>query len=230
MLLLSRDAAWIERLGRLTQRGGWPFEARAELPTRRAAPTERTLIVLDRALAGASPARAVAVLRREYAQAAIVLACTEDELGPTAMAASLSSGADEMVSKAWLDARILERLALLRDAALAAETRVSADGNLRVDRRARRAFVRARSKWAPLELAAQDLELLWLLLCDEGREVERADLVSALNDAFGRELEVETVSRRVLALRRALKPWGGALESVRGGRYRLDSSRRRSTT
>jgi DNA-binding response OmpR family regulator len=107
---------------------------------------------------------------------------------------------------------------------------VSANGDLKVDRRARRAFVRARGRWKTLELAAQDLELLWRLLGCEGQEVERGELVQWLRTAFGREVEAETVSRRVLALRRTLKPWDGELESVRGGRYRLASSRRRSTT
>jgi DNA-binding response OmpR family regulator len=230
MLVLSRDAAWIERLVGLTRRGGWTVEARVDLPTRREAPAERALIVLDRALAGASPARAVSVLRAEYEMAAVVLACAEDELGPASMAAALSSGADDMVSKSWTDGRLLERLSVLRDGALASEVRVSSDGALKVDRRARRAFVRARGRWTALELSAQDLELLWRLLGGEGQEIERAELVHALRSAFGREVEVETVSRRILALRRALKPWPGSLESVRGGRYRLESARRRSTT
>jgi DNA-binding response OmpR family regulator len=230
VLLLSRDAAWIDRLRGLAQRGGWPLEARDEMPTRRTAPAERSLIVLDRALAGAVPARAVAALRAEYALAAVVLACTEDELGPVSMAASLSSGADDMLSKSWPDARLLERLSVLRDGALAAESRVSADGGLKVDRRSRRAFARRRGRWEPLGLAAQDLELLWMLLGREGGEVERGELVHALGAAFGRDIEAETVARRVLALRRSLKPWGGTIESVRGGRYRLASSRRRSTT
>jgi DNA-binding response OmpR family regulator len=215
MLVLSRDAAWIERLVGLTRRGGWTVEARVDLPTRREAPAERALIVLDRALAGASPARAVSVLRAEYEMAAVVLACAEDELGPASMAAALSSGADDMVSKSWTDGRLLERLSVLRDGALASEVR---------------AFVRARGRWTALELSAQDLELLWRLLGGEGQEIERAELVHALRSAFGREVEVETVSRRILALRRALKPWPGSLESVRGGRYRLESARRRSTT
>jgi len=230
VLLITRDAAWIERLSRGARRGGWPVEAQSAPPTRNSAPAERALIVLDRALAGGAPARAVAALRAEYAMAAIVLACTEDELGPASMAAALSSGADDVISKAWTDERVLARLAVLRDGALAAEERVSSDGGLKVDRRARRAFALARGRWTPLDLAAQDLELLWGLLGREGQEVERGELVSWLRSAFGREVEAETVSRRVLALRRALKPWNGALESVRGGRYRLASSRRRSKT
>jgi DNA-binding response OmpR family regulator len=230
MLVLSRDAAWIDRLRRLAERGGWTMEAREKLSTRGEPASGRALVVIDRALAGAVPARAIAVLRGAFATSAIVLACAEAELGAAAVAAALSSGADDTVLKSWPDARLAARLSSLRDGALAAEVRASADGALRIDRRSRRAFVRGRGRWSALALAAADLELLWRLLVGDGEEVSRADLLHALKTAFGRDVEVETVSRRILALRRALKPWKGRIESVRGGRYRLVAPRRRSTT
>jgi DNA-binding response OmpR family regulator len=231
MLVLSRDADWIERLERLAARGGWTVAARAELSARGERTAGQALVLLDRALAGPVPARAVAVLRESYPEASVVLVCVDEELSPAAVAAALSSGADETVVKTWPDSRLADRLASLRDAALAAGLRLSADGALKVDRRSRRAYARARGRWETLPLTAPDLELLWRLLIREGEDVTRAELLQALKDAFGREVEAETVSRRILALRRALKPWrGGVLESVRGGRYRLASSRRRSTT
>jgi len=230
MLVLSRDASWIEQLERLAARGGWTVEALAELPAHGPRPVERALVLIDRALAGAVPARAVAALRESYPSAAVVLACVDEELSPAAVAAALTSGADETVVKTWPDARLAERLSAVRDAALSAGLRVSADGTLKVDRRSRRAFVLARGRWAVLPLTAQDLELLWRLLAREEEIVSRAELLQALKEAFGREVEAETVSRRILALRRALTPWSGTLEAVRGGRYRLASSRRRSKT
>jgi DNA-binding response OmpR family regulator len=230
MLVLSRDVAWIERLRRLAERGGWPVEASDKLAARDLSGPDRALVVLDRALAGAAPARAVAALRGAFATAAIVLACAEVELGADAVAAALSSGADDTIVKSWPDARLSARLSSLRDGALAAEVRASADGALKIDRRSRRAFVRAGGRWSALALTAPDFELLWRLLVREGEEVSRAELLHALKTAFGREVEVETVSRRVLALRRVLKTWKGRIESVRGGRYRLVSPRRRSTT
>lgn len=230
MLVFSRDAAWVTRLGKVAERGGWPVEARGDLPERGTAAYERTLIVLDRSLAGVSPARAVAALRELCTGAAVALACGEREAGSTALSEALASGADETLLKSWSDARLAARLSALRDAALAADARFSADGGLRLDRRARRAYARSRSRWLALRMTAQDFELLWRLLEREGEEVGRAELSDALESAFGREAGPETVSRRILALRLALAPWRGTIESARGGRYRLAFARRRSST
>jgi DNA-binding response OmpR family regulator len=69
------------------------------------------------------------------------------------------------------------------------------------------------------------------LLQSEGDAVSRERLLDVLRQSAGREVEAETVSRRALSLRRALAPWKGKIETVRGGFYRLvSSSRRRSTT
>lgn len=230
MLVFSRDAAWVTRLGRVAERGGWPIEARGELPERAAAAYERALIVLDRSLAGASTARAVAVLRGLCPGAAVALACGEREAGPNVVSEALTAGADETLLKSWSDDRLTARLAGLRDRALATDARVSVDGALRLDRRARRAYARARSRWLALDVTAPGFELLWRLLEREGQSVDRAELADTLGTVFGREAGPQTVSRRILALRRALAPWRGTIESARGGRYRLASARRRSST
>ncbi len=230
VLVISRDAAWVTRLGKVAERGGWPIEARGELPARGAGAFERVLVVLDRSLAGAVPARTVAALRELCPGASVALACAEREAGPNVVSEALTSGADETVLKSWSDDRLTARLSTLRDRALATDARVSADGGLSLDRRARRAYARSRAGWLALDVTAPGFELLWRLLEHEGRPVSRAELADALDAAFGREAGPETVSRRILALRRALAPWPGTVESARDGRYRLVSARRRSST
>lgn len=230
MIAVTRDAAWAARLDGLAARGGWPLTAVDALPSSAGSAPDQTVVVLDRALAGAAPARIVAGLRAMFPSARIALACSDAELGADAVAAGLGSGADEVVVKSWADARLLARLSSLRDAALASAVRVSVDGALKAELRSRRAFVRARARWTELPLPAAEFALLWSLLGSEGEAVPRERLLDALRAVSGREIESETVSRRALSLRRALAPWKGTVESVRGGFYRLASSRRRSST
>ncbi|MCM2304205.1 MAG: winged helix-turn-helix domain-containing protein [Elusimicrobia bacterium] len=228
MLVLSRDGAWLSRLENLAERGGWPFEARAALPSPgRTPPPERALAVLDRALAGGAPAKAVSVLRALYPGVAIVLSVDASEMDYAGAAAAVSCGADEVVGKAWTDAKLSQRLAILRDRSLFSQTRISADGALKAERRAHRVHVKARGGWKEVELDAGGFALLWRLLEREGESVSRAELGQALASATGRERESATVTRRLAALKKALARWPGAVETARGGLYRLASPRRR---
>lgn len=227
MLVLSRDAGWLSRLGCLALRGGWLFEARAAAsPLERTLPSEHALVMLDRGLAGAAPAKAVSALRALYPGAAIVLVFDAREMNHDAVAAAVSCGVDEVLGKSWPDEKILPRLAALRDRSLAAQTRVSADGALKAERRAHRALVKSRGRWKELSLDAGGFALLWRLLEREGEPVSREELSAALASAAGREREVGTVARRLAALKKALAPWTGAIESARGGLYRLAPSER----
>lgn len=227
MLLVSRDAAWTARLRLLATRVGWPVEVRHELPTQlKLPPPERALVLLDRALAGAAPGKTIEGLRGVYPWASIALACAEDELAPQPMAESLASGADDVIGKPWPDGQLLSKLAVLRDRALAAEERVSADGGLRLERRSRRVYAKAGKAWRDLQLSAQDFELLWALLNREGEPVSRADLAAALGSASGRSVENEAAARRMQTLRGRLRPWKGRLLTVRGGGYKLESAPR----
>lgn len=230
MIAVTRDAAWAMRLDALASRGGWPFAAIDALPAGRGSALERAVIVLDRASSGPSLSRSVASLRALYPSARVVLACTDAELGAAGAGAGIASGADEVIAKTWSDEKVFAKLSSLRDAALAAEVRVSADGDLKVELRSHRAFVRARTKWSELPLASAEFALLFALLAAEGTPLSRERLLAEMRRADGREVEPETVARRILSLRRALKPWKGEVATVRGGSYLLASSRRRSTT
>ncbi len=228
MLVLSRDGAWLMRLESLADRGGWPFEACAALPAPgRTPPPERALIVLDRAIAGAVPLKAVAALRALYPIAAIVLVIDESEMGHDGVMLAVSCGADEVLGKHWLDAKIALRLAGLRDRTLASHARHSADGALKAERRAHRAQLKIRGRWKDLALDAGGFALLWCLLEREGQSVSRAELGAALAAAAGRELDGGTVARRLAALKKDLAGWTGSIESARGGLYRLVSVARR---
>jgi len=225
MLVLSRDSAWLTRLEDIAYRGGWPFEARAALPAAGATPPpERALVVLDRALAGAAPRTAVAALRALYPGAAIVLAFNAGEMDHDAVTAAVSCGADEVLGKSWPGEKVAPKLAALRDRALAGQARLSADGALKAERRAHRVLIKTRGRWKELALDGGGFALLWRLLDREGEPVSRAELGAVLSSAAGREFEVGTVSRRLAALKKALRSWTGDIVSARGGLYRLVSA------
>ncbi len=182
--------------------------------------------MLDRALAGASAGKAVAALRALYPAATVVLACDEGDLN--AVASAVDCGADDVLGKTWPAERLAARLATLRDQALLSQVRVSADGGLRAERRSHRVLVRARGKWKEIAVDAPGFAALWRLLEREGEPVTREELGVAIAAASGREREPGTVARRVASLRAALRAWSGAVESARGGVYRLVSAKRRS--
>jgi DNA-binding response OmpR family regulator len=229
MLVLSRDGAWLSRLEAIARRGGWPFVACAVLPVSgRAHPPERVIAVLDRALAGAVPKKAVEAFRVLYPGVAIVLAFDASEMHHDAVADAVSCGADEVLAKSWSDEKLSPKLAVLRDRSLAAQFRLSTDGALRAELRAHRALIRSRGRWKEIALDGGSFALLWLLLEREGDAVSRAELSAALAAATGRELETGTITRRLAALRKAISSWPGDIETARGGLYRIASAPRKS--
>ncbi len=231
MIAVTRDVVWALRLGTAAARGGWTFSVVDALPSGRGGDgADRAVVVLDRACAGPALSRAVAGLRALFPSARVVLACTDAELGASGAGAGIASGADEVLVKTWSDETVAARLSSLRDAALAAEVRVSVDGGLKAERRSHRAYVRRRGRWSELPLASAEFALLFALLAAEGAALSRERLLAELRRVDGREVELATVARQVLSLRRALAPWKGKIETVRGGFYRLSSSRRRSMT
>ena len=232
MIAVSQDAAWLARLQAAAARGGWEFAIVGADSPRDSKAAARSVLVVDRAVVRGALRREVAGLRERYPQARIALAFSEAELGADGVAAGLASGADEVIAKSWPDERLFSRLAALRDEVLASAVRMSGDLELKAEKRSRRVFHLKRGRWHELDVASAEFALLWALLCAEGEPVTRERLLAALREAAGREIEAETLSRRALSLRRALAPWKGKVETVRGGSYRLVSSeaRRRSTT
>lgn len=200
---------------------GWPFAALAAVPASpRGLPLERALVICDEAIIGRDASKAVSVLRGHYPSAIIIVACDPHGRGLTT---ALACGADEILDTALGSARLRAHLSGLRERALAASARTSADGGLLADVRSRRAFVRARGAWKDLGLTSADFELTWLLLEREGVPSGRESLLAALGALLGREPSLETLSRRVRGLKKALAPWGGELESRPEG-VRLVSS------
>lgn len=216
MLVVTRDADWELRLKALCVRGRWDFVSCRTIPA--ADQTRETvLVVVDN-----SHARSVGALRAHHSSASVVLALASSEMTADTLREALASGADEVLGKDWSDEKLRAKIAAYFDRALAADVRVSGDGTLKAELRSHRAYVSVRDKWKDLKLHPAEFALLWRLLAREGQAVSREELLGTLKSALNRDFEAETVARRALTLRKALRSWkGGKIESVRGGFYRL---------
>jgi len=217
LLVVTRDTDWERKLKALSVHGGWAFESCQTLSSLGKATRERVLVIVDSA-----EAREVAGLRALHATASVVLALAPSEMSPESLKEALASGVDEVLGKDWAEAKLFAKLSVFFDRALAADVRMSGDGTLKAEKRSHRAYVSVRNKWKDLKLHPAEFSLLWRLLEREGRSVSREELLRELKSALNRDFEAETVARRALTLRKALRSWkGGKIESVRGGFYRL---------
>jgi DNA-binding response OmpR family regulator len=230
MIVITRDKPWAKRLSELAGLGGWPLSVIPVVPKdTRGLSREAALIVLDRSAAGASIAKTVSALRLLYPNTRMALAFSESELGIDGVAAGVVSGADDVLIKTWSNEKLLMRFSSLHDSALSAGIRLSEDGNLKIDKRSRRVYVRDRGRWKERAILAVEFSLLYALLSCEGQMLSREHLVTTLGLTERKDLQVETVARRIRSLRTALAEWSGEIKTLRGGFYRLTSSRRRST-
>ena len=216
MLVVTHDEAWARRLKAFCVRGRWDFSSCRTIPAADKT-REAVLVVVDN-----SHMRSVGALRAHHAAASVVLALASSEMTAEGLREALASGADEVLGKDWSDEKLSAKISVFFDRALTADVRVSGDGSLKAEKRSHRAYVSVRDKWKDLKLHPAEFTLLWRLLAREGQAVSREELLRALKSALNRDFEAETVARRALALRKALRSWkGGKIESVRGGFYRL---------
>ncbi|MEK7389432.1 MAG: hypothetical protein AAB036_07025, partial [Elusimicrobiota bacterium] len=221
MVVISRDHDWLSRAGRLASGISGSFEALASVPRPgRPLSLDAALVVIDRGLAGGTPAKAIGVLRALYPSAAIALVFDEKDTGPDALSAAVSCGADDVIGKSWSDDAIAGRLGELSDKSISQRARTSPDGALKVDRRAQRALVLVQGRWKDAALDGGSFALLWRLMESPGERVTLTALRDCLAEALGRELEMATLRRRLAALGRSLSPWPGQLKAARGGFYR----------
>lgn len=223
MIVFSKDDDWVDKLRRIAVPGAMALSVHRRL-ARVGEPhaSEGRLVVLDREIAGAAPARIVQDMRALFPAAFVVIACADHELSSDAMPLMLSSGADDFVGKTWPDAKLLGRFRSLSERALLAAVRESRDGSLRLELRSHRALLGDKKNRVEIFLPAAEFALLWRLLGRQTEAVARAELLEVLRAAVGREVETEALSRRMRSLQRSLSAWkSGRLETVRGGYYRL---------
>ena len=130
--------------------------------------------------------------------------------------AGLDAGADDYLGKPYELAEVEARLRALVRRRLDLTDEVSV-GRLRLDRRARRAFVGDE----PFDLPAREFEVLWELLTPPGRVVSKQSLSNKLSD-FDEALGANALEAFISRLRKKLMGSGAAIRTLRGLGYLVE--------
>lgn len=131
--------------------------------------------------------------------------------------AGLDAGADDYLGKPFDLAEVEARLRALVRRRLDLTDEVGV-GHLRLDRRARRAFVGAE----PLDLPAREFEVLWELLTPPGRVVSKQSLSNKLSD-FDESLGANALEAFISRLRKKLQGSGASIRTLRGLGYVVEA-------
>ncbi|MGD9704301.1 MAG: response regulator transcription factor [Acidimicrobiia bacterium] len=174
------------------------------------------VIVLDVMLPGINGFKVCAALREKQIWTPILMLTAKD--GELDEAEALDTGADDFLSKPFSYVVLLARLrALLRRGAPARPPVLTA-GPLQLDVGARICTLDGR----PVELTGRELSILEYLMRRHDEVVPKSEILEHVWD-FAREGGDNVVEVHVSALRRKLG--AGAIETVRGGGYRIASRR-----
>lgn len=179
------------------------------------------LIVLDIRLPDLSGTEVCRTLRQEarFARTGILmLTGLADEADKVE---AFDAGADDYVTKPFSPREILLRVrAIVRRADPSAEGEHLRLGNMEIDVPGQRVLVAKKA----VDLTAIEFKLLVHLVSRPGRVQSRETL---LDEVWGIQAEVftRTVDAHVANLRKKLGPFGAAIETVRGGGYRISDLR-----
>jgi DNA-binding response OmpR family regulator len=130
--------------------------------------------------------------------------------------AGLDAGADDYLGKPFELAEVEARLRALVRRRLDLTDEVSV-GRLRLDRRARRAFIGDE----PLDLPAREFEVLWELLTPPGRVLSKQTLSNKLSD-FDEALGANALEAFISRLRKKLLGSGASIRTLRGLGYLVE--------
>ncbi|CAN5122855.1 response regulator [soil metagenome] len=130
--------------------------------------------------------------------------------------AGLDAGADDYLGKPFELAEVEARLRALVRRRLDLTDEVSV-GRLRLDRRARRAFVGDEA----LDLPAREFEVLWELLTPPGRVLSKQSLSNKLSD-FDDALGANALEAFISRLRKKLLGSGASIRTLRGLGYLVE--------
>ncbi|MBC7727418.1 MAG: response regulator transcription factor [Microbacteriaceae bacterium] len=131
--------------------------------------------------------------------------------------AGLDAGADDYLGKPFDLAEVEARLRALVRRRLDLTDEVGV-GHLRLDGRARRAFVGTE----PLDLPAREFEVLWELLTPPGRVVSKQSLSNKLSD-FDEALGANALEAFISRLRKKLQGSGAGIRTLRGLGYLVEA-------
>jgi DNA-binding response OmpR family regulator len=174
--------------------------------------------VLDIALPDIDGITALQQARARRIETPILLLTARDAVDDRVR--GLEAGADDYLVKPFAITELVARLRVLARRVNAEDGNVLALAALRLDRRARRAYIRDE----PLDLSQREWAMLELLMLESERVVRKEELMGKLAGAEG-ELSENAVEVYIFRLRRKLAGAEVNLRTVRGFGYVLERIR-----
>lgn len=220
MLLVEDDESLGAGLVALLASGGYEVRwARTGAETRQLLGIARSdLVLLDLGLPDGDGIELCAEVRRQDQECVVVVVTARTDEADAVQA--LDNGADDVVLKPFRSAELLARLTAhlrRRDVAGPPELR---SGLVRLDQRARRAWVGT----AELELRPKELELLAVLVASAGQALRREQLMDDVWDQHWHG-STKTLDVHIANLRRKLAEAGDRwdrISTLRGYGYRFE--------
>lgn len=133
----------------------------------------------------------------------------------------LDLGADDYMIKPFELPELLARLRALLRRSQAATSSVLSFGPLELDSATRRAGIRHKEQFTPIELGPREWTVMEYLLLNAPKPASKDKLLQALT-GWDKEITPNAVEVYISRLRGKLEPYGVALRSIRGFGYRLE--------
>jgi DNA-binding response OmpR family regulator len=219
LLVVSDDAAWVERLDEVSKSLGLPLVRLMDRRDLSAIPEGAGVAVIDGLPRDASGW--AELVRDRLPGCVLTFALSPQDLAATGLGGALAEGADGFLAKDSSAARLTQQLrALRRRGSSAARGLSSPAADLRLDAERGQVQLANRGRWqrGPA-LSPKESALLRFFLENPGRLHDRASLLEAVwgGDCDARNPEV--LDKHVGSLRRKLGAPGRALRTVRGRGY-----------
>lgn len=223
VLVIEDQAATAELICEVLKEEGFEVKtapslekARAELG--RALPD---LLILDRNLPDGDGLELCKALRENEKTASLPMLMLTAKKTVEDKVAGLNSGADDYLIKPFNTEELLARVqALLRRSGQTEEPAVQAVGDIKLDRDARKAFVKNKE----VGLSAKEFDLLWYLMYRKNRVLTRDFLLQHVwGYDQGLDLTTKVVDVTLSHLRDKLGPAASRIVAVRGFGYRFDA-------
>ncbi len=179
------------------------------------------LVVLDRNLPDGDGLMLCAELRADPATSGLPILILTAQKAVEQKVTGLKQGADDYITKPFNTEELVARVeALLRHTGKLDEPTVQTAGDLKLDRDARKAYLKAKE----IALSAKEFDLLWFLMYRRNRVLSRDFLLQHVwGYEQGLDLTTKVVDVTLSHLRDKIGPSAEMIVAVRGFGYRFDA-------
>ncbi|MBI3551339.1 MAG: response regulator transcription factor [Elusimicrobia bacterium] len=179
------------------------------------------LLILDRTLPDGDGLELCHELRKEDKSVNLPLLILTAKKSVEEKVSGLKGGADDYLAKPFNTEELIARVeALLRRTGKTEEPTILTEGDLKLDKTSRKAFLKTKE----VGLSAKEFDLLWFLMYRKNRVLTRDFLLQHVwGYDSGLDLTTKVVDVTLSHLRDKLGPAAEMIVAVRGFGYRFDS-------